>query len=138
MSLGCAPTPIKLDQPPPSEKIGGSDAQITVVRTGIFALAVVFGVYVNDEHVGVLHTNDKVTVRVPAGEVKMFVGGEARSTAQFPARAGEAYYFRATPEMGWFFARPQLHVMEPKEAKPLLGELNDKTYPQPRPFPFDL
>lgn len=140
VSIGCAARPIQLKEPPPSGAAPDSSgmADIVVMRTGVFAFAVTFGVYINDLHVGELHTDDYVRHSVPPGRVKMFVGSENRSEASFPVEANRAYYFRAIPTMGWWIARVQLEVMDPAEGSATVQNLNNKTFDVPEPFPFDL
>ncbi len=114
-------------------------AEIVVLRKGIVAFAVSFGVFINDLHVGELRVNDFVAHQVEPGWVKMFVGAEARSPARFPVEAGRVYYFRAVPRMGWWFACVQLEVIgDPSEGRALRAECDDKTFEEPKPFPFQL
>jgi len=94
-------------------------------------------VFIDDLHVGELRPNDFVHHEVEPGAVEMFAGSEARSYARFPVEANRAYYLRAVPKMGWWFARVQLEVLDPTEGRAWTAECDDKTFPEPRPFEFE-
>ena len=139
-AVGCTPVPIVLDKPPPSVPTDNPNgtAEIVVIRTGIAALAVTFGIFIDDLHVGTLHTDNFVAHEVPPGTVEMFAGAEARSPARFPVAANRSYYFRAYPKAGWWFARVQLEVMDPEEGRELRAVCANTTFDEPKPFPFEL
>lgn len=134
----CNLTPIKLDSPPPSIPNGTDSAEIVVLRDGSWVGAAVSpGVYINDLHVGQLGVSDYVSHKVPAGQVKMFVGTEARSEASFPVEAGQSYYLKIYMKAGWWIARAQLEIVQdPSAGKEMSKSYDDATFDTPKPFPF--
>ena len=139
-TVGCALKRIDLQEPPPSlayEKNNGK-ANIVVVRKGITAFAVFFGVYINGLHVGDLFPNDVVHHEVEPGVVEMFAGSEKRSWARFPVEANREYYLRTHAKSGVWFARAQLAVIDdPEKGREWAEKFDDKTFDEPRPFEFE-
>ncbi len=137
---GCSLTPIKLNTPPPSLPNGTDSAEIIVLRDGSWVGAAVSpGVYINDMHVGELGVSDFVSYNVPTGNVKMFVGTEARSEASFPVEAGQSYYFKISMTAGWWIARAQLEIVQdPQAGKKMRNSYDNATFDSPRPFPFEV
>ena len=98
-----------------------------------------FGIYINDLHVGELGLTDYAHHEVEPGTVKMFAGGETRCPAQFPVEPNRVYYLKAYAVNGWWYARVQLEVyQDPAEGRAALEGCDDATFPEPRPFPFEL
>jgi hypothetical protein len=124
-----APKNIALTEPPASVAALNQDgkAEVYVVRTGIAGFAVTFGIHVNGEDIGGIRANDFVCKRVEPGTVHVRASTEADCEATFPVLAGQAYYLRASPKMGWWVARVQLSVMDPNEGRTAVEKCDDQT-----------
>ena len=133
ITIGCvtAPEHIDLDSAPASVQCdAGGQAEIVVVRPGIAGWAVSMGVWVNDEKMGDIRSNDYVHCSVPPGRVLVKVTSEAPCEARFPVEANRRYYVRAKAKAGWWYARVQLEMLEPEEGEEYRQDCEDQTHPE--------
>ena len=98
------------------------------------------GVFINDNHIGNLGVANYVHHRIPPGQVKMFVGTEARCEASFPAEPGRTYFFNVRIVSGWWLGRPQLELLDPAEGSAWVasGDYGNASFEEPKPFEFEL
>lgn len=125
-----APEHIVLDAPPASLEWaeGNGQAEVVVVRKGISAFGIWFGVELDGETKGRVGPNDFVRIVVDPGTVHVGARGEAVCTATFPVEANRSYYLRASPTMGWGYSRVQLTLLDPSKGKEYRAACDDQTW----------
>lgn len=125
-----APEHIVLDAPPASLEWaeGNGQAEVIVVRKGIMAFAIWFGIELHGETKGRVGPNDFVRIVIDPGIVEIGARAEAVCLATFPVEANRSYYLRASPTMGWGYSRVQLEVLEPEKGAEYRKSCDDQTW----------
>ena len=125
---GCAIKNVQLLQPPAGQTAHlGDKARVVVLRPSVVGFAIGFEIKINGVEAGTIRSHDYVDVLVPPGTVRIETAGETETFMTFPAEAGHIYYVQTTPKMGWWIARVQLELLDPKEGAELVTKCENHT-----------
>lgn len=119
----CATTTQFAKYNPDEHQKSSSEARIYILRPSILGSAVKMKVFCNEELVGKTGPKSYISWNVEEGEYTIRSSAENNDYFKIQAKAGQTYYIKQTPKMGWVMARVELESVGQMEGQRMVQQL---------------